>query len=143
MSGGTDQDRLEVIIDYLKQQNTALSTLDRRMDSLSIDVRVACESMKSVMERQAELERDGRNRHGHCAEVMDAMKTRIVALEQMISPIPMLFHPENPEYSEDQALRDTQKNNGGSESAVMSAEKCSEQPCMCGNCCGEDDDNEL
>ena len=93
MPESTDRDRLEVIIDYLKQNSAALSTLDRRMDSLSTDVKVVCESMKSVTERQAEIERDSASRRTHCSEIMDALKNRLSAMERLMTPIPEPFDP--------------------------------------------------
>ena len=93
MSEGKNQDKLDAIIGYLQQNSIALSTLDRRMDALSADVKVACETMKSITERQAVLERNDRNRLTNCSEVMDAMKRRISALERIMTPIPEPFDP--------------------------------------------------
>jgi len=114
MSESTDRDRLEVIIDYLKQNSAALSTLDRRMDSLGTDVKIVCESMKSVVERQAELERDSANRMGHCSEIMDALKGRLSALERLMTPIPEPFDPSifDDETSGLGAVRDAHAGNG-------------------------------
>lgn len=89
----SDKDRLETIIDYLKQNGAALSTLDRRMDALNTDMRIVCESMKSVVERQAELEHGSANRRDNCAEVMDSLKERLTALEHLMTPIPEPFDP--------------------------------------------------
>lgn len=103
MSQEMDQDKLEIIIGYLQKQGTALATLDRRMDSLSTDLKVACDSIRSVVERQAITERDSNNRSANCYGVMDAMGNRIAALEHMLTPIPHPFDPRSLEESSDSA----------------------------------------
>jgi hypothetical protein len=55
----------------------------------------------------------------------------------MISPIPRMFDPEEQGCCNDPAWKDTQRSNGVSE------RECSEQPRVCGDCCREDDDDEL
>ena len=78
----SQEDRLATIIDYLKQQSAVLSTLDRRMGSLDTDVKIISEAMKSIMQRQSELERDSITRLGHYSEAVHTLTTRIFAVER-------------------------------------------------------------
>ena len=78
----SQEDRLATIIDYLKQQSAVLSTLDRRMGSLDTDVKIISEAMKSIMQRQSELERDSITRLGHYSEAVHTLTTRVFAVER-------------------------------------------------------------
>ena len=137
MTQGMDQDKLEIIIGYLQQQRTALATLDLRMDSLSIDLKVACDSMRSVVERQTVMERDSNNRSANCYAVMNAMGNRIAALEQMLTPIPGPFDPRSlDDTSENVSARDPGGNGVGAK-----AVPCVEEELCESNDCYEDDPN--
>lgn len=88
MAEGREEDRLAVIISYLKQQGAALATIDRRMESLGADIKMIGDSVRDISRRQSELESSSAGRQSSCREVMDGLATRIFALEQMITPIP-------------------------------------------------------
>lgn len=118
MSQETEQDKLEIIIDYLKKQGAALAILDRRLDAFSIDLKVACESIRSVVERQSIMERDSATRSANCYRVMSSMCSRIAALEQMLIPVPDQFDPRSldnvskniPVHKQDDCESDTKTN---------------------------------
>ena len=121
MAENIDRDKLEIIIGYLQQNSSALSMLDRRMDSLGADVRVVRESVQSITARQAELERDSANRMAHCSEVMDAMKRRISALENEMTPMPIVFDPKSLDDSTKDGSYVVQGGNGSSGEMVLRA----------------------
>jgi len=88
MTEVSKEDRLAVIISYLKQQGAALATIDRRMESLGADLKMIGDSVRDISRRQSELEGSSSVRQGACREVMDNLANRIFSLEQMITPIP-------------------------------------------------------
>ena len=124
MSERTDQDRLEIIIQYLEGHGKALFTIDRRIDSMAAEMRGVCESLKSVATRQSELERASTERLSNCSEVMQAMLERIYALEQCMTPIPKPFDPKIFEIDNESS---DLGGNGADGKVVLSVDECSNE----------------
>lgn len=121
MAEGREEDRLAVIISYLKQQGAALATIDRRMESLGADIKMIGDSVRDISRRQSELESSSAGRQSSCREVMDGLATRIFALEQMITPIPKRISAQDlAEFSERAMAGDIGGNGADDNSGFLS-----------------------
>lgn len=121
MAEGREEDRLAVIISYLKQQGAALATIDRRMESLGADIKMIGDSVRDISRRQSELESSSAGRQSSCREVMDGLATRIFALEQMITPIPKRISAKDlMEFQEERLTRKGDGNGGNIGDTMLS-----------------------
>lgn len=81
----------------LEQNRDALLLLDRRMDSLSSDLKGIGDSVQAIATRQSELESASNKRRMNCAEVMRALADRVTTIEDDKTPIPKKFTPDEME----------------------------------------------
>ena len=78
----------------LQGDHDALLMLVRRVDGFGVEMRVVSETLKTIAHRQSELEATSERRRVNCAEVMQNLVDRIVALENDATPIPKEFTAE-------------------------------------------------
>jgi DNA repair ATPase RecN len=89
----TDE-KLDAILEYLKKQGAALTTIGRRLDTIDAEMKMISEAQRRIGKRQSSLEDHYAEQAGSCQGVMAKLHDRITGLEQQISPIPRAFDPD-------------------------------------------------
>jgi len=90
---GSDE-KLDQILGYVKDQNTVLRTIVKRLDMLDAEIKMISDSQAAINKRHAALETQYTNQADSCTSVMSRLGDRVKNLEQQISPIPEIFDPD-------------------------------------------------
>lgn len=91
------EEKLDQILGHLLKQGSALGSIDKRLDTIEAQIKLANQQNQRVGKRQADLEEHFVNQAGDYSSMFARLADRITCLENMVTPIPRPFADPDPD----------------------------------------------